>query len=239
MDGLFRIAGVADIFSDVCTGDGSRPHFHDSYSIGIFAGDSRIRCRGAMHELRDGQFAVLEPGEAHGGHCGVKLNRQDGIVLDPAMVMRLFSAERPVRFENPVIDDPELARMLQAAVRSRDGTAVEAAVTCLFRRHGKPLPESRRANCARTAAECSIATQSSGRRLSRSHYSRKMKALLGLAPRDYRRQRRVEAARTMIEQGRELAEVAAETGFSDQAHMTRQMRSLLGITPGMLRKGER
>jgi AraC family transcriptional regulator len=44
---------------------------------------------------------------------------------------------------------------------------------------------------------------------------------------------RVEAARRLIEQSSQfsLAEIAARTGFADQAHLTRRFREVLGVTP--------
>ena len=46
--------------------------------------------------------------------------------------------------------------------------------------------------------------------------------------------RRLEKAVSSMKEGDGLASVAADAGFSDQAHMSKAMRRLLGITPGML-----
>ncbi len=56
----------------------------------------------------------------------------------------------------------------------------------------------------------------------------------GIAPHAYVIGRRLEAARVRILQGQPLADVAAEVGFYDQAHLTRRFRRLYGITPGRL-----
>ena len=59
----------------------------------------------------------------------------------------------------------------------------------------------------------------------------------GIAPHAYVLGRRLEAARDRILAGQPLADVAAEVGFYDQAHLTRRFRRFLGTTPGQYRDG--
>jgi AraC-like DNA-binding protein len=54
----------------------------------------------------------------------------------------------------------------------------------------------------------------------------------GLAPSDYQRQLRVQAARRLLGAGVTPARAAAEAGFADQAHLTRWFRRYYGVTPG-------
>jgi AraC-like DNA-binding protein len=54
----------------------------------------------------------------------------------------------------------------------------------------------------------------------------------GLAPSDYQRQLRVQAARRLLGAGVAPARAAAEAGFADQAHLTRWFRRYYGVTPG-------
>jgi AraC-like DNA-binding protein len=55
---------------------------------------------------------------------------------------------------------------------------------------------------------------------------------LGIAPHAYVVGRRLEAARERILRGQPIADVAAEVGFHDQAHLSRRFRQFLGTTPG-------
>jgi AraC-like DNA-binding protein len=51
--------------------------------------------------------------------------------------------------------------------------------------------------------------------------------------------RRLEAARDRILGGQPLADVAAEVGFYDQAHLSRRFSQFLGTTPGRFRSAGR
>lgn len=70
---------------------------------------------------------------------------------------------------------------------------------------------------------------------SREYAHRRFKRHFGMAPGQYRRERQLQCAVSLIESGHALAGVAAEAGFTDQSHMTRVMKRALGLTPGALR----
>jgi AraC family transcriptional regulator len=74
-------------------------------------------------------------------------------------------------------------------------------------------------------------------RLSPYHFARQFKAATGLPPHQYVILRRVERARELLRQRRDLslAGVAALAGFSDQSQFTRHFKRLLGTTPGRFR----
>jgi AraC family transcriptional regulator len=76
--------------------------------------------------------------------------------------------------------------------------------------------------------------------LSQSHFSHAFKASTGLPPHRWQMQARVRKGQEMlIAGGRSLTEIAAEAGFSDQAHFTRVFRRLVGETPAAWRRGRR
>jgi AraC-like DNA-binding protein len=55
------------------------------------------------------------------------------------------------------------------------------------------------------------------------------------SPGVYQMALRLAEARRLIRCGHPLAEVAAQLGFADQAHLTRRFKAALGVTPGRLR----
>lgn len=76
--------------------------------------------------------------------------------------------------------------------------------------------------------------------LSPSHFARRFKGATGKAPHGYVLAKRVEAARRLLAQGDlPLAQVAAATGFSSQAHLTGVFGRAVGMTPGQYRAMKR
>lgn len=84
--------------------------------------------------------------------------------------------------------------------------------------------------------DLSLATLAAVAGLSASHFARRFKAALGEAPHRYVLARRVNGAkRLLLESDLPLAEIAAETGFSSQAHLTGIFGRTVGMTPGAYR----
>jgi AraC-like DNA-binding protein len=68
---------------------------------------------------------------------------------------------------------------------------------------------------------------------SRRHLAGRFRAELGLAPKQAARVLRFERAGRLLRRGRpDLAALAVECGFYDQAHLTHEWRALAGCTPG-------
>ncbi|OCP00610.1 MULTISPECIES: AraC family transcriptional regulator [unclassified Ensifer] len=73
--------------------------------------------------------------------------------------------------------------------------------------------------------------------LSQSHFSHAFKASTGMAPHQWQTNARVEKAKTLLLKNEvSLTAIAAETGFSDQAHFTRIFRRVVGTTPALWKR---
>ncbi|SDS10328.1 AraC-type DNA-binding protein [Bradyrhizobium canariense] len=70
---------------------------------------------------------------------------------------------------------------------------------------------------------------------SREGFSRLVTRELGIAPHAFRILLRLNRARQLLRDGQPIAAVAADTGFSDQSHLTRLFRMTFGTTPGLYR----
>jgi AraC-like DNA-binding protein len=73
--------------------------------------------------------------------------------------------------------------------------------------------------------------------LSQSHFSHSFKACTGFAPHDWQMNARLNKAKELLlADDQPLIEVAAETGFADQAHFSRVFRRHVGTTPSQWKK---
>ena len=72
--------------------------------------------------------------------------------------------------------------------------------------------------------------------LSQRQIERLFKTRLGMTAKNYQRIIRIRKAISFIQENKQmpLVDVAAELGFSDQAHMTREFKTIARITPGKL-----
>lgn len=76
--------------------------------------------------------------------------------------------------------------------------------------------------------------------LSESWFATVFKETTGKTPLQWQLGRRIEAAQALLaEGGLSLAEVAAQLGFSDQAHLTKMFRQIVGETPAAWRRSRR
>jgi AraC-like DNA-binding protein len=77
--------------------------------------------------------------------------------------------------------------------------------------------------------------------LSPSHFSRLFHALVGLPPHEYLDRCRLRSAQESLSTGEErsVADIAADTGFADQAHFARHFRRTFGKSPQEFRRAHK
>lgn len=56
----------------------------------------------------------------------------------------------------------------------------------------------------------------------------------GLSPYFFHQIQRAQQATQLLQQGKPIAQVAVETGYADQAHMTKAVKALMGMTPAQI-----
>ena len=85
--------------------------------------------------------------------------------------------------------------------------------------------------------EIKLATLADECRLSVSHFARSFRRSFGTSAHRYLILQRVEIAKALLsETNNSLVEVAAQTGFSDQAALTRTFANVVGATPAKWRR---
>lgn len=68
--------------------------------------------------------------------------------------------------------------------------------------------------------------------LSPYYLTRIFSSTVGIPPHAYLNQLRIVHAKRLLAENWKIAEVAQETGFTDQSHFTKTFKTLVGVTPG-------
>jgi AraC-like DNA-binding protein len=244
-------------------------HSHDTYSFGVTeVGAQAFSCRGGSHTSVRGMVMAFNPDDPHDGRAAggdgfiYRMVHIGPELLTDVLTDRLGRPVGRPLFAVPVIDDPAVAAALDRLHRAVMGPAsalerderLTAAVTALHRYAGAPhrgstdrpappgLPIAARArDYLRAAYLDDLDADGLARAVGHSRFTvyRAFRAAYGLTPSDYQRQLRLRAARDLLVTGRRAARVAAETGFTDQAHLTRWFLRYFGLTPGAFQRSAR
>ena len=252
LDGLEMLAATYVTHSFV-------PHTHEGFVISaITRGAEAFRYRGQMHVASAGHVVFINPDEVHTGHAphpdgwtyrtfypSTALLKQAAqslygpkarmpffsrtVVFDPALNAQIADTLATLERSDSLLERE--TRWLELLVEvvakyADDSGALESAglehrAVKLVKSHLEmhvPDPV--------TLAELSRLTGLSG-----FHLTRVFRRSLGLPPHAYQAQLRVRLAKSLLREGRGIAEVAADVGFSDQSHLTRQFKRLVGVTP--------
>lgn len=199
-------------------------HWHaTAYATLVLDGGYEEAGDAGRHRVDCGDVLLHGDFSAHRDVTGNKLT----ILLDLPLP---FGRRWPARAK--VHDPDHVVRLAQTDVRA----ASEALVAGLLHVEGgeRELVDALAAALDTDAVIGVWAADIGSRRetLSR-HFSRSY----GIDPAGYRRESRARRAwRMIVTTSDSLAHIAAETGHSDQAHMTRAVRKLTGVTPGDWRK---
>ncbi len=171
-----------------------------------------------------------------------------------------------LRFEQVVIRDEALCAQWVAALTSGQlssherALALSTALLALFARHGVPAQaggagaselaharrgadatdraseELRRLLAADTPEKADVAATARRWGVHRTTLVKHFARRYGLPPGAWLRNWRIARAKALMLRGAPLADIAAQTGFADQAHLTRIFKRIHGSAPGTLRK---
>ncbi|MEU2615447.1 helix-turn-helix transcriptional regulator [Micromonospora sp. NPDC007271] len=129
---------------------------------------------------------------------------------------------------------PELPEAVPAGPETLPAVPVaallEAVAVARLRAAGGPDPLGARV-AARLAAGATVAATAAEVGLGARALHRRSQALFGYGPKTLARILRMRRALDLARAGTPLAEVAARTGYADQAHLTREVKDLAGVPP--------
>ncbi|WP_420830829.1 AraC family ligand binding domain-containing protein [Actinomadura graeca] len=233
-------------------------HTHPGYTIGLIeAGVEEFEHLGGVERAGPGSIAVVNPDVVHTGHAGTPEGWTYRVIYPSVEVVEAIAAELgaprgTLSFSAPVLDDPAAARSLRAFHRAGEAgdtlaasTTLRTALARLLTRHARRVPGDDGSAAlppavrdARDILHASLLGPPSLEELAASVGTRPFpllrafRATVGLPPHAYLNQVRVRAARALLDEGLRPAEVAARTGFADQAHLTRHFKRTVGVPPG-------
>src|ERR1700685_302702 len=258
VDAMGPVDGV-ELFSARLRGRPFSRHRHDVYAIGVTEeGVQAFGYRGTVERSLPGQVFVLHPDELHDGRAdgpGVFGYRQIYVTPDriASALPAITGRSAPLPFAPPVIDDPDLARVVRAAfTHAAEPLALDALVLRLaqgllrFSAIGPGAALPGRVGLAagergRDFLRSRLTIGQSGEvepvtGLDRYQFARQFHGVYGTSPYRYSVMRRLDVARVWIRNGGPLADTATEAGFADQAHFTRTFKAAFGMTPGRYAK---
>jgi AraC-like DNA-binding protein len=233
-----------------------RPHAHPTWVIALMRrGAAAFDLEGHHHLAPPGSVFILAPELVHTGDPAAEAGYSyEVLYLTPEVVAAAADeagGREPRLPRHVVVDDPPLARRLSSlhACLRRGDSGLEAEerfviAAALLCRQLEPAPRGVRGpirhRAVRRAVELlrerwaeqvtlpELAVHSG---LSPSALVRQFHRELGLPPHSYQLNIRVLRARELLRRGRSPAEVAVETGFYDQAHLTRVFKRAVGVPP--------
>lgn len=232
------------------------PHTHETPMLGVMLeGVKRFRCGRRVVDVGPGDLSLVNPGEVHTG--GGTAGRLRYIALYPSPALMAAAGLRDdAAFRSPSARLASPWRRLAGALRP-DAEDLEAEVGVLdalsliaaaVGEQGRQEQPRACAHAVRLAREAMQARLGERLRLEElaaiagvgpRHLCRSFTAETGLSPQRYLLQTRIKAAAQRLRDDEPLADVAAATGFADQAHMTRAFRAAMGAPPGAYRAAYR
>jgi AraC-like DNA-binding protein len=255
------VAGIREVFHARFADHAYPPHTHDTWTLFIVdEGAIRYDLARRGHAAAPAMVTALPPHVVHDGRPASSAGFEMRVLYLEPEVLGAELIGRAV--DRPVLSVPGLRRRISTlhdALACGDdaleaGTRLAFVVEAVRRALGGPpsdesgtdgagrsdLSEGVRAYLAAHLVEpLTIADVAAALDAEPARIARAFRATFGLPPHAWVTGRRLEIARDLILGGAELADVAADVGFVDQAHLTRRFRQYFGTTPAAIRRGPR
>jgi AraC-like DNA-binding protein len=236
-------------------------HAHETYTFALIeAGTEVFEYGESLLRAEAGAVALLNPEVVHTGQAETPAGWAYRVLYPAADVVAGVAADLGWRagtpsFPETVVYDPHSARLLRAAHvaaehgdRLASSSLLRGALAGLLSAHAgsghlaRSPDRPRRSRAAvhavrdlltdRLADPPSLDDLALATGMSPFTLLRAFRGETGLPPHAYLNQLRVRLARRLLDSGMAPAEVAAEVGFADQAHLTKHFKRIMGVPPG-------
>jgi AraC-like DNA-binding protein len=234
-------------------------HAHETYTFGLIeAGVEEFDYGSTLLRAGPGAVALLNPDVVHTGQAATPSGWTYRVLYPQVSVVSSVAAELGVQrgtpwFPDTVLYDAATAALLRQAHQAAEhgdrlasSTLLTAALTRLLRVHSATPPVDGRKTPSRSPASVQAVRDLLPQRLadppslselamitglSQFALLRAFRQETGMPPHAYLNQLRVRRARQLLDGGLAPADVAAQTGFADQAHLTRHFKRVIGVPP--------
>lgn len=235
-------------------------HLHETYVIEIVEqGVDEFFCAGTMYTAPAGSIILINPYEVHTGRSAGKSPLVYRCMYPSAALMRkviygLIETDcQPPNFTCHVIQDRYLFKKLlqlhYVLENGEDELKCDALLLMTFSYLVQQFSENSLAlkqyecenfaihrvkDCLieNYAEKISLNTLSQFTGISPFYLLRSFRNIFGIPPHEFLTNIRVERAKRLLASDMPIAQVAYETGFCDQSHLTRHFKRLVGLTPG-------
>ncbi|BEL89779.1 AraC family transcriptional regulator [Serratia marcescens] len=235
------------------------PHDHDEMLVGVTQqGLQRFHCHRSLHTSRPGRAMLIEPGAVHDGHAPQAEGFTYAMLYLPQRWVSDAMSRRGLgdasvlegAFHSTLTDDPMLATAIHQAFfafhqgegRLARDQSLDQLLT-LLARHIRVRPTSQsddaliemnrlrdylHEHMADNPSLDELALQCG---LDRFRLTRQFTRAFGQSPHAYLVRLRLRAARLLLAQGEEPAQVAMQVGFADQSHLGRWFQRAYRLSP--------
>jgi len=232
-------------------------HSHDGLMLSLLSdGVQVLNYRGVTHAADAGKILAVPPHEVHAAEQGVEDGWYYHTITIPSDLLEQHHPEGSRFFCETAITDDILKYALEALFRSlneapllQQEEALLEVLECFLTRHTRlPQKASHKPTELRAVETCkaylaayltrnvTLTDLSRIAQMDRFLLVRCFTNIVGMPPHAWHAQRRLHKGLELLSKGDAVADVAAATGFADQAHLTRAFKRLTGITPGRFRK---
>jgi AraC-like DNA-binding protein len=234
-------------------------HAHETYTFGLIeAGVEEFDYGSTLLRAGPGAVALLNPDVVHTGQAATPSGWTYRVLYPQVSVVSRVAAELGVQrgtpwFPDTVLYDAATAALLRQAHQAAEhgdrlasSTLLTAALTRLLRVHSAAPPIDGGKTPSRSPASVQAVRDLLPQRLADPPSLGELAAITGLSqfallrafrqetgmpPHAYLNQLRIRRARQLLDGGLAPADVAIQTGFADQAHMTRHFKRVVGVPP--------
>jgi AraC family transcriptional regulator, chemosensory pili system protein ChpD len=228
------------------------PHGHDEFVVSTnICGNENLRLDHKSLQAQTGATTYYNPAQIQSGEG---TNKLVSLYLQPDIFQKDFHLAGEINFESPVQNCENTLLAMQHLMSllmldSEVGIIEELGLKILH------IGLQRNSSCAienipghrdwrvervkqRLMDDLSVAPDlkvlADEVRLAKATLIRMFSAATGFPPLTWQRARRLQQARSLLRNGRPIAFVAHDLGFSDQAHLCRKFKNAYGMTPGKI-----